>query len=145
MIYLLERERKLNMSKKEENNKKTQQDPISLEELSTYLTYATTKKFKDVAHAQQIKDISRRTTTMADVTTVARVLLREHENIIENLIEIVQVQERVLLKIGATEDTFKEAEKEYKLELEKVRKQLEKEQQEKEKTEGNKGDEEVSE
>lgn len=147
MIYLLERERKLNMTKKEDNNKKPQQDPIQLEDLSTYLTYTATKTFKDLEHAQQIKDISRRTVTMADVTTVTRVLLKEHENIIENLIGIVQVQERVLLKIGATEETFKEAEKEYVTELEEVRKKLEKEQKEREKEqeEGNKGDEEISE
>lgn len=108
MIYS-PKERTTNMT----NEKAKNQDAISVEDLHEYLTFVLTNQVKDRKHAKELQRLSRRTVTLSDVVTILKALTQHQDDAIVQLMDKIQIQELVLLRLGATEEIFKEAKEEY--------------------------------
>lgn len=106
---------------------------MSKEDLYKYLTFVLTQNVKDEKEAKELRRLSRRVVTMSDVTVLFETLSREQERMVTQVMGAVQVQQRVLEKLGATDEMFKEAQDEYNKDIEEMTKQLQKE-SEKDKT-----------
>lgn len=112
-------ERVINMSNKVKN-----QDPISSNDMKVYLNYVLTNHVESSKHAKDLKRLSRRTTTLSDVTVLFRVLTKHQEKLTTQLMDAVQIQQRVLERLGATDEMFNEAQSEYEKEIEEMREQI---------------------
>lgn len=88
-------------------------EPISKEDLQAYLKYVLTGQVETDLQAKRLRRLSRRVTTLSDVTIVAKVLLQQQGDMITQLMDAIQVQNRVLESLGATPDMFLAAEKDY--------------------------------
>lgn len=101
-----------------------QKDSMSKEELYKYMTYILTGEVKDEEHAKDLQRLARTVATMSDVTVVLRVLMQQQDKTLTQLMEAVQVQQRVIQKMGAPDSLFEEAQNEYDAEIEKMREEL---------------------
>jgi len=106
------------------NNKVKNQDSMSQEDMQEYLTYILSGKVEDEKHAKKLRRLTRRTTNMSDVTVVIKAFMYKQEKTITQLMEAVHIQQKVLDKLGATDEMFKEAEKEYTEEIKELQKQI---------------------
>lgn len=100
------------------------QDPISLQDLQKYLTYVLTNQVENTKHAKELRRLSRRTTTLSDVTVLVKTMNRQQEQRILQLMDTVQIQHRVLERMGATEEMFDEARTEYETDIKELQEQL---------------------
>lgn len=116
-------------------------DPIRTEELQTYLEYVLTGEVKDEKHAKDLKRLSRRTTTLSDVVTVAQVLLKQQERLITSLIDANQIHHNILKKLGMTDEMFQEANDEYNETIKAAMEDLKRKMEEKGKEDSKKEDE----
>lgn len=89
------------------------QDPLKTKELYDYLNFFLTKELEDEKHVKRIKMLAKRTVTLSDVVVVVSALTEHQTEAIAQLIDRLQVQERVLKKLEATEEMFVEANEEY--------------------------------
>src|SRR5690606_9771743 len=112
------------MTKKTKATRRSQ-EPISVEELQIFINYVLSGHVSSEAHAEQIRRLSRRTTTLSDVTMLVRVLQTQADRKLTEVMDVVQIQHKVLQKLGATEEMFAEAEVEYNEMIEEARKELE--------------------
>jgi hypothetical protein len=106
------------------------QDPISQEDMSTYLNYLLTGEVKDDKHAKDLRKLSRRTVTLSDVTVLVKVMMQHQDKTITQLMDAVQIQSRVLEKLGATDEIFEAAQKDYNKVIADMQKELEAKQKE---------------
>ncbi|ATN94362.1 hypothetical protein BSP9_013 [Bacillus phage BSP9] len=113
------------------NNKS--QEPISAQDLNVYFNYLITQHVDNEKHAKQINRLSRRTTTLSDVAVVFNKLVEHQEQKITQLMERVRKQEKVLRKLGATDEMFAEVDKEYEEEISQFIKMIEEAQKRNEK------------
>lgn len=125
--------------KKIMNNKVKNQDPISSNDMKTYLNYVLTNHVESSKHAKDLKRLSRRTTTLSDVTVLFRVLTKHQEKLTTQLMDAVQIQQRVLERLGATDEMFNEAQSEYEKEIEEMREQIKAQFENKEEAESTEG------
>lgn len=139
----------INANKENEEGKEVEykptQDMMSKDDISEYLLYLLTRNIKGEEHTNRIRNLSRRTVNLGDVSVVVQTLMKEKSQSIEQITRIIQVQEKVLEKLGATDDMFKEAEDEYYADFEKFKEEYEKqvkEAQEKQKEESEDKEEE---
>ncbi|AMQ66631.1 hypothetical protein BH753_gp149 [Bacillus phage Shbh1] len=109
------------------NTKVKNQDPISAEDLQEFGTYLITRQLRDEKHAKDIRRLSRRTTTLSDVAVVCEYLMNKHEQITTTMMEVIQVQQKVLEKLGATDEMFRQAKEEYNQIIQDVAKSIEQE------------------
>jgi len=100
------------------------QDPIKTKDLQEVLTYAVTQEVADEKAAKRIKRLAKRTVTVTDVVAIVKGMTAHHDQFITQLMDKVQIQERVLIKLGATDETIQEATKEYYEELNAKREEL---------------------
>lgn len=105
--------------------RKTNQQPISKEDLQKYLYFALTGQVEDDQAAADIQRLSRRTTTLSDVSVVVEVMLNQRFEIVTKVIERLQQHELVLKAMGATEEMFEEAKLEYFNGLAQIKAELE--------------------
>lgn len=110
------------------NQNNQSQEPMSKEDLQTYMKYIMTGNITDGNHAKELRRLSRRTTTMSDVTVIIRVLMQQQDQMITQLMDVAQVQQRVIQKLGASEGMFKEAQEEYEAEIVKAKEEVKKQQ-----------------
>lgn len=106
--------------KLEEIQPMSSQQPMSAEDLNNYLTYAITHEIKDEKHQQQLSKLSKRLTTMSDVFAICKALEQPQEHVIGQLMDAIQIQDRVLRNLGATPDMFIKAQEEHNGELKKM-------------------------
>lgn len=92
---------------------KITQDPMATKELYDYLTFFFTKEVNDEKHAKRIKQLARRTVTLSDVVVVVKALTEHQDNAIVQLMDKLQIQERVLKQLNATDEHFIKAQEEY--------------------------------
>ena len=107
------------------NNKSKNQDPISQQDLWSYLSYVLSGEVKDEKHAKDLTRLARRTTTLSDVTVVFKMLQTQTDRKIVEVMDVVQIQNKLLKKLGVTEEMVDEANKEYNEVIEEARKELE--------------------
>ncbi|XAG96061.1 hypothetical protein U9I18_000126 [Bacillus phage KKP_4048] len=102
------------------------QDPISQQDLQDYFRFIVHQEVKDAKHAKKLKRISRRVATMSDTTLLFKALNQQQEAFMGKILDALMIQEAVLRKLGATDEMFTEAAKEYhKAVDEKVKEQKE--------------------
>ncbi|WCS69739.1 hypothetical protein Goe25_01110 [Bacillus phage vB_BsuM-Goe25] len=112
------------------------QDPLSAQDLQTYLNFLLTQNVESEKHAKQINRLARRTTTLSDVVVLFNQLVQHQEAKISLLIDQVRVQENILRKLGATEEVIAEAREEYQKSVDEYIKKITTQQGEKEDKEG---------
>lgn len=100
---------------------------MSKEDLQTYLTYVLTNEVKDEKHAKELSRLSKRTVTLSDVTVLFKVLNNTTQQQLTQMMDVIQIQNRILDLLGATEEMFTQAEDEYTEQLNAMRKQLQEE------------------
>ena len=100
---------------------------MSKEDLQTYMNYVLTNEVKDEKHAKELKRLANRTITLSDATIVAKVLNNATQQQLTQIMDVVQIQNRILDLLGATEEMFTQAETEYSEQLNQMRKQLQEE------------------
>ena len=100
------------------------QDPIKLEDLEVFFNYALTGTISSEEEATKLRRLSKRTVTLADVTLLFNVLSQRKDQAISQLMETVQVQDFVLEQLGATEEIFDKAKKEYADRIEAKREEM---------------------
>lgn len=101
------------------------QDSIKTEDLHLYVNYVLTGHVADEDHAEKINKIAKRITNLTDVTILVKVLMQQKDTVIGQLMQAVQVQSKVLEKLGATEEMFVAAETEYSEMVEAKKKEFE--------------------
>lgn len=89
------------------------QNAISTEDMHTYINFLLTNDVQSEEHAKEINRISKLIVTLTDVTLLVKVMQQKQDNVMGQMMEAIQVQSRVLEKLGATEEMFSEAEHEY--------------------------------
>lgn len=104
-------------------NKKTQ-NPIGQEEMAAYLNYLLSGQVQSEEHATQINKVAKHTTTVTDATIIAKLLDTQLNQKITEVMDVIQIHNRVLQKLGATPEMFAEAEDEYNEQLNQFQKEL---------------------
>jgi hypothetical protein len=92
-------------------------DPIKTSDLKRFLQFALSGHVENEKEVKLLKRTSRTVVTANDVIVMFNALNQRHDQAITQLMDVVQVQGRVLEKLGATDEMFKEAETEYENEL----------------------------
>lgn len=105
-------------------NTRRSQEPISTEELKVYFDYLITGQVKDEKHAKDINRLARRTTTVSDVTLLFKVMTAHQSNTITQLMDAIQIQNRILQKLGATDEMFDAAQEDYNQVIAEAQKEL---------------------
>lgn len=100
----------------------TNKKSMSQDDLKLFLNYVVTGQVTD---EKQLQRLANRTTTLADVVTVIKALEAIQNNKIVQVMDAIQVQNIILKKLGATEEMFEEASKEYNEMIEKAKKEYE--------------------
>jgi endonuclease III len=100
------------------------QDAIKSTDLQEALTYAVTEQVADEKSAKRIKRVAKQTTNVTDVVAIVKAMTSHQDQYITQLIDKVQIHERVLTKLGATPEMIQEATKEYYGELQAKREEL---------------------
>ncbi|QIW88716.1 hypothetical protein P59_119 [Bacillus phage P59] len=93
------------------------QDPIKTKDLERFLKFAVSGHVENEKDVKHIKRIARTAVTATDVVVMFKALGQQQEQAITQLMDVVQIQDRVLAKLGATDELYKEAEAEYEAEL----------------------------
>jgi hypothetical protein len=93
------------------------QDPIKTKDLERFLKFAVSGHVENEKDVKHIKRTSRTTVTVNDVIVLFKALTQRQEQSITQLMDVVQIQDRVLAKLGATDELYAEAEAEYEAEL----------------------------
>lgn len=96
---------------------KFSQEPMKTKELYDYLTFFFSKEVKDDKHAKRISMLAKRTVTLSDVVVIVKALTEHQDNAIVQLMDRVQIQERVLKQLNASDEHFIKAEEEYQAAL----------------------------
>lgn len=92
---------------------KNTQDPIKLKDLEKFLTYASQGDAATEKERKFLHLMSRRTVNVSDVMSLFNVMNQRTSNLMTQLMDVVQIHKRVLSKVGATDEMYKEAEAEY--------------------------------
>lgn len=100
------------------------QDAIKSTDLQEALTYAVTEQVADEKSAKRIKRVAKQTTNVTDVVAIVKAMTGHQDQYITQLIDKVQIHERVLAKLGAKPEMIQEATKEYYGELQAKREEL---------------------
>lgn len=95
------------------------------EDFAAYLNYVLTGQVESKEQAATISKVSKRTATLSDATILAKVMLAQMDQQMTQLMEVIQVQQKVMEKLGATEEMIQAAEDEYNAQVEEMRKTLE--------------------
>lgn len=104
--------RNYNMTKKS-----IKPENISVEDMQVWTEYIATGVVHDENHAKQLTRLGKRSINLADVSTIVDFMSRRNDGYISGLIEQIGVLDKVIAKLGATEDMRKEAMAEYDKEL----------------------------
>jgi hypothetical protein len=104
---------------------KKAQKQTKTDDFATYLNYVLTGQVESREHAAVVSRTSKRTATLADATILAKIMIGQMDQKMTQLMEVIQVQQKVLEKLGATDEMLQAAEDEYNAQVEEMRKQLE--------------------
>ncbi|ASU00977.1 hypothetical protein ANTHONY_137 [Bacillus phage Anthony] len=89
------------------------QGSLSLEDMKTYIEYLQVGYPQSEEHAAEIQRISNESATISDATLLSRFsltqILEEFDNKLTEVMKTVQIQGKVLKKLGATEEMIDEA------------------------------------
>jgi len=106
-------------------NKYNTQEPVKAKDLRDAVNYAITQQLADENSAKRIKRIAKQTVTVADVIAIVGQMTGQYGQVIMQLQDRTQIQEFVLLEMGATEETFMKAKEKYEAALQKHREEIE--------------------
>lgn len=103
---------------------------ISEEDMRTWTEYLATGRVHDKNHAKQLERLSKRDISLGDVATVVDFMSRRNDGYITALIEQNSVNEKLLNKLGVTDEMRNEAKAEYEVELKQAQEEIKKLQEE---------------
>lgn len=103
---------------------------ISEEDMRTWTEYLATGRVHDKNHAKQLERLSKRDISLGDVATIVDFMSRRNDGYITALIEQNSVNEKLLNKLGVTEEMRNEAKAEYEVELKQAQEEIKKLQEE---------------
>lgn len=109
--------------------KKQKVESIKQEDLQAFMTYVVTGEVKDAEEGRKIKRLAKQQVNLADVTSVVNGLTRHYSQLITQLMEVVQVQDRVIRKV-APEGAFEAEQEEFEAEISRKREEMLKAQEE---------------
>lgn len=95
------------------------------EGLTAYLNFLLSGQVENDKQMQLINETAKRTAKLSEVAAIAKIMSAQMNQNLVQVMDVVQIQHKVLQKLGATEDMFNEAEKEYNEQLAAVQKELE--------------------
>lgn len=98
---------------------------LSEEDMLVFAKYVVTGEVESEVHAKKINNLSDRSASLSDVVILFKYLNNAQEKMNTGFIDMIQVQQRVLDKIGATDEMFQEAKEEYDQVIEDMRKSIE--------------------
>lgn len=105
-------------------NKQVKKPLTREEELSLFLNYMITGKVENESHAQLLNRVAKRSASISEAAMTAKAQAISIDNKLTQIMEVVQIQNIVLQKLGATEEMFAEAEAEYNEDVKKVQAEL---------------------
>lgn len=114
---------------------------LSKEDFNTWVEYLATGKIEDEEHAKQLSRLGKREANLEDLSSLINVMTKRNDNYVSAIIERNEILERVVRKMGATDDQFREARAEYDDELKNIQEQVKKSKEELEKKQQEKSDE----
>lgn len=103
---------------------------ISEEDMRTWTEYLATGRVHDKNHAKQLERLSKRDISLGDVATIVDFMSRRNDGYITALIEQNSVNEKLLNKLGVTDEMRNEAKAEYEVELKQAQEEIKKLQEE---------------
>lgn len=95
---------------------------ISEQDIRKWTEYVATGRVEDSAHAKELVRLGKRSVNLADVTSVVDFMCRRNDGYISKIIERNAIMEKVLARVGATDEMFAEATNEYEKELAEIEK-----------------------
>lgn len=95
------------------------------EGLTAYLNFLLSGQVENDKQIQLINETAKRTAKLSEAAAIAKIMAAQMDQKLTQVMDVVQIQHKVLQKLGATEDMFNEAEKEYNEQLAAVQKELE--------------------
>lgn len=95
---------------------------LSKQDIRKWTEYLATGRVHD---AKELARLSQRAVNLADVATIVDFMTRRNDGYISSLIEQNATYDKVLRKLGATDEMFAEATAKYNEELAEVQKQIE--------------------
>lgn len=102
------------------SKKTVKPENISVEDMQVWTEYLATGAVQDDNHAKQLTRLGKRAVNLADVATIVDFMARRNDGFITALIEQNGIHEKILNKLGATNEVWDEAKKEYNEELEAI-------------------------
>ena len=114
---------------------------LSKEDFNTWVEYLATGNIEDEEHAKQLSRLGKREANLEDLSSLINVMTKRNDNYVSAIIERNEILERVVRKMGATDDQFREARAEYDDELKNIQEQVKKSKEELEKKQQEKSDE----
>lgn len=107
------------------SKKTVKPESISVEDMQVWTEYLATRAVHDEAHAKQLTRLGKRSINLADVATIVDFMVRRNDGFISGLVEEVTIHAKVLDKLGATKEMWKEAKAEFDAELDATRAEVE--------------------
>lgn len=102
------------------SKKQVHPENISVEDMQVWTEYLATGTVQDDNHAKQLTRLGKRAVNLADVATIVDFMARRNDGFITALIEQNGTHEKILNKLGATNEVWDEAKKEYNEELDAI-------------------------
>lgn len=95
------------------------------EGLTAYLNFLLSGQLEDEEQAKLINETAKRTATLAEAAAIAKLLSVQMDQKLTQVMDVIQIQNKVLQKLEATDEMFAEAEKEYNEQIAAMQKELE--------------------
>lgn len=102
------------------SKKQVHPENISVEDMQVWTEYLATGTVQDDNHAKQLTRLGKRAVNLADVATIVDFMARRNDGFITALIEQNGIHEKILNMLGATNEVWDEAKKEYNEELDAI-------------------------
>lgn len=101
------------------------ENELSDEDMKIWTEYLSTGKVKDEEHQKQLARLAKRQVNLADVAQIVDFMSRRNDGYISHIIEQNAILDRLVTRLGATEEMRKEAKAEYDEEMEDLKEQIE--------------------
>lgn len=101
------------------------ENELSDEDMKLWTEYLSTGKVKDEEHQKQLARLAKRQVNLADVAQIVDFMSRRNDGYISHIIEQNAILDRLVTRLGATEEMRKEAKAEYDEEMKDLKEQIE--------------------
>lgn len=93
--------------------------------MTAYLNFLLSGQVESKEEAKLVNSTAKRPVTASEATVIAKIVLAALDQKLTQVMDVIQIQNKVLQKLEATDEMFAEAEKEYNEQLAAMQKELE--------------------